>query len=104
MILHAVFFKMKSDAETQAINELNAAIARLQDVIPGIVSYHWGPSCSPEGFGKGFDAGFVMTFVNAAARDAYLPHPEHKSIQPLVRALVDDAFVYDFDLGDQKLG
>jgi hypothetical protein len=103
MILHAVFFKMKRDAETQAIDELNAAIAGLQDVIPGITSYHWGPSCSPEGLEKGFDAGFVMTFVNAAARNAYLPRPEHLAVQPMVLALVDDVFVYDFDLGDQKL-
>src|SRR4051794_37875553 len=98
MILHAVFFKLKSDAKIHAIDELNAAIAKLQDVIPGITSYHWGPSCSPEGLEKGFDAGFIMTFVNGAARDAYLPHPEHMAVQPMMHALVDDAFVYDFDL------
>jgi hypothetical protein len=95
---------MKCDAETSAIADLNAAIARLKDVIPGIAGYTWGPNCSPEGLDRGFGAGFVMTFVDAAARDAYLPHPEHKAVQPLVRALVDDVFVYDLDLGDSKLG
>jgi hypothetical protein len=45
-----------------------------------------------------------MTFKDIAARDAYLPHPEHQAVQPMVRSLVDDVFVYDFDLGEQQLG
>jgi hypothetical protein len=104
LILHTVFFKFKCDAETAAIEQLNARIARLKDVIPGITSYSWGPNCSPEGLGRGFGGGFVMTFKDVAARDAYLPHLEHQAVQPMVRSLVDDVFVYDFDLGDQQLG
>jgi hypothetical protein len=104
LILHTVFIKFRCDAETAAIEELNANLARLKDVIPGITSYAWGPNCSPEGLGRGFGAGFVMTFVDAAARDAYLPHPEHEAILPMASKLVDEVFVYDFDLGDQQLG
>jgi hypothetical protein len=104
LILHTVFFKFKCDAETESIDNLNATIGRLKDVIPGITSYSWGPNCSPEGLGRGFGSGFVMTFTDAAARDAYLPHPEHQAVQQLVRTVVDDVFVYDFDLGENSLG
>jgi Stress responsive A/B Barrel Domain len=98
-----VFFKFKCDAETEDIEKLSSAIARLKDVIPRITSISWGPNCSPEGLGRGFGGGFVMTFKDIAARDAYLPHSEHQAVQPMVRSLVDDLFVYDFDLGDQQL-
>jgi Stress responsive A/B Barrel Domain len=104
LILHTVFIKFRCDAETAAIEELNASLARLKDVIPGITSYAWGPNCSPEGLGRGFGTGFVMTFTDAAARDAYLTHPEHEAVMPLARPLLDEVFVYDFDLGDLSLG
>jgi len=104
LILHTVFIKFRCDAETTAIEELNASLARLKVVIPGITSYAWGPNCSPEGLGRGFGAGFVMTFTDAAARDAYLTHPEHEAVTPLARPLLDEVFVYDLDLGAQSLG
>jgi Stress responsive A/B Barrel Domain len=103
LVLHTVYFKMKCDAEPAAIEQLNTSIAHLRDVIPGITSFSWGPNCSPEGLGRGFGTGFVMTFKDVPARDAYLPHPEHQAVLPLVRSLVDDVFVYDFDLGDNGL-
>jgi hypothetical protein len=41
------------------------------------------------GYGRGYTHGFCMTFVDAAARDAYLPHPEHREVWTSVSAIVD---------------
>jgi hypothetical protein len=39
-----------------------------------------------------------VTFTSAAARDAYLPHPEHKKFGDLLnqRGVVEGVFVVDF--------
>ncbi len=41
--------------------------------------------------------GFVITFADAAARDAYLPHPAHVAVQPLVRAVAAEVLVFDLE-------
>jgi len=38
---------------------------------------------------KGFTHGFCMTFADAAARDVYLPHPEHERVKALVLQVLD---------------
>ena len=39
-----------------------------------------------------------MTFAGAAARDAYLPHPEHlRVLAELMEPVVQDALVFDFE-------
>jgi hypothetical protein len=63
----------------------------LSESIDGIEDYVSGANMSPEGLNQGFTHGFVMTFKDAAARDAYLPHPEHErfkaSLQPHLESL-----------------
>ena len=46
---------------------------------------------------QGYDLGFVFTFTDAAARDAYLPHPAHVAVQPLVRAVAAELLVFDLE-------
>ncbi len=40
----------------------------------------WGPDTSPEGLGRGYGYVFSIDFPTAAARDAYLEHPDHKAL------------------------
>ena len=53
---------------------------------------------SPEKKNLGFTHVYVLTFENAAARDAYLPHPEHRKFGQLLGKLgvLEDAFVVDY--------
>ena len=78
MIRHCVFVKFHadvSDAEKQGIyDKLNG----LRDIVPGIVAASFGPNVSPEGKNRGFDDGFTMDFVDAAARDVYVDDPDHR--------------------------
>lgn len=49
-------------------------VQALRGKIPGIVSFEHGVNNSPEKKNLGFTHVYLMTFENAQARDAYLPH------------------------------
>ncbi len=80
MIRHVVLLKFRRDVTPQRIDGLLAEVAALKDKIGGILSVSGGANNSPEGLEKGFAHGFVVDFADAAARDAYLPHPEHVKV------------------------
>jgi Stress responsive A/B Barrel Domain len=97
VITHIVLFESKPHTSAGPVETLRQALADLVGVIPGLTSFAWGTNVSPEGKGQGFDLGFVMEFDRPASRDAYLPHPAHVAVGPLVRAVADDVLVYDLE-------
>jgi Stress responsive A/B Barrel Domain len=98
MVRHVVVFKYKADSSEAHIETLTKAFASLQEKIPGILSFEHGVNNSPEGKNLGFTHVYVLTFENEAARDTYLPHPEHQNfIDMLVQSgIFEDAFVVDY--------
>ncbi len=88
-VKHVVLLKLKSNTSSSRIHELFAALAGLQQKIPGIVDFCWGPYSSHEGLNKGFSHGFIMTFANEAARDGYLPHPDHEVVKAMILPELD---------------
>lgn len=102
MIRHIVLVKFKgsvSAAEREAIyDDLRA----LRGKIDGLIADQYGSNVSPEGLGKGFADGFTMDFRDAAARNAYLIHPDHQAAgAKLVAALdggLDGLVVFDLEL------
>jgi hypothetical protein len=99
-VKHIVVFKYKSTATPGQIAEVTAAFKDLKDKIPGIVSFEYGINNSPENLNKGFTHIYLLTFTNAAARDAYLPHPEHRKFGELLGRLgvLEEPFVVDFEV------
>lgn len=89
MITHIVLLRLKQHLPAKDVERVFDALAGLQSKIPGLLSYSAGPYSSPEGLHKGFTHGFVMTFRDAAARDAYLPHPEHEKVKVIVFEALD---------------
>lgn len=89
MITHVVLLRIRKAASKTEIERVFAELAALRTRIPGLLSFSGGAYSSPEGLHKGFTHGFVMTFADAAARDAYLPHPEHEKVKKLVLAVLD---------------
>ncbi len=81
MIRHVVLVRFKPDADT---SKIFAALKALQGKIEGIVSISAGADTSPEGLQRGNTHGFTVDFVDAAARDAYLPHPEHRHVGAMI--------------------
>jgi hypothetical protein len=101
MIHHLVLFRLRADATPAQIDDAFRQLAGLKDKIPGILSFSGGAYSSPEGLHKGYTHGFAMTFTDAAARDAYLPHPEHEVVKKVVFALLDGGLdgvvAFDFE-------
>jgi hypothetical protein len=99
MIRHIVIFKYSSDATPEKVQHIHDAFRALQDRIPGIVGFEAGVNNSPENLNKGFTHVFQLTFADAAARDAYLPHPEHKAFGETLRGtgILEDVFVIDYE-------
>jgi len=97
-VRHLVVFKYKPDATPDQIAEATQAFKGLKNKIPGIVSFEHGKNISPEHKDLGFNYVYLITFENAAARDAYLPHPDHDKFGQLLGQLkiVEDVFVVDF--------
>ncbi len=82
-IRHVVLVRFKQDAD---VPKIFTALKSLQAKIPGIVSISTGKDNSPEGLQRGNTHGFTLDFVDAAARDAYLPHPEHQKVGAMIVA------------------
>src|SRR5262245_64678407 len=93
-VRHVVVFKFKPGASPEQIKQVTDAFRELKDKIPGIVSFERGVNNSPEKKNLGFTHVYLLTFTDAQARDAYLPHPEHKKFGALLGRLgvLEDAF------------
>ncbi len=89
MITHMVLLRVRKDVKKSEIDRVFAALAGLKGKIPGLLSFSGGAYSSNEGLQRGFTHGFCMTVPDAAARDAYVPHPEHEKVKKLVLAILD---------------
>ncbi len=97
-VRHVVVFKYKDTATPAQIEEITKAFAALAEKIPGIVAFEHSVNNSPENLNQGFTHVYMVTFVDAAARDAYLPHPEHQAFGKILRSsgIFEGAFVVDY--------
>ena len=97
-VRHIVVFKFKPGSSEAQIKQVTDAFRQLKDKIPGILAFEHGVNNSPEKKNLGFTHVYLLTFKDAAARDAYLPHPEHKKFGELLGRLgvFEDVFVVDF--------
>jgi hypothetical protein len=98
-VRHVVVFRYRDDATEAQIQQVTDAFRALKDKIPGILAFEHGANHSPEGKDQGFDHVYTVTFESAAARDSYLPHPDHAAFGQVLRSsgIFEDAFVVDYD-------
>ena len=103
MVHHVVLFRFRADLAEGEVASLFEALRALRQAIPGISGFQGGAHNSSEGLSQGFTHGFTMTFTDAAARDAYLPHPEHQRVVelllPLLEGGLDGVLTFDFSDG-----
>jgi len=99
-VKHVALMRLKPQVTEAEAEALLAELAALQEKIPGLLDFSSGPYSSSEGLSKGFTHGFVMTFADEAARDAYLPHPDHERVKqriiPLLDGGLDGVVVFDW--------
>jgi len=100
MIRHIVLIKFRPDLAAAQIEEKLQSVVALKGKIGGILSITAGENNSPENLEKGFGHGFVVDFADSAARDAYLPHPEHakvgKSLVEAAEGGIEGVLVFDY--------
>ena len=89
MIRHVVLFKLKSGVDASTLEQVFSALKELPNKIPGIISISAGHDNSPEGLQRGNTHGFTVDFINAAARDAYLPHPAHQVVGKMIVGITE---------------
>ena len=91
-----VIFKFKDSATPAQVKGVEQAFSALPSKIPTIIDYEWGTNVSPENLAQGYTHCFLVTFKNAADRDAYLPHPAHKEFGKVLGPHLDKVLVIDF--------
>jgi hypothetical protein len=100
MITHVVLFRFRSDLPEGSVEAVFAKLRAFRHAIPGITAFQGGVYNSPEGLSQGFTHGFTMTFADAAARDAYLPHPLHQAVVakllPMLEGGLEGVVAFDF--------
>ena len=97
MLEHIVLIRPRSDVDPAAVTALWAELGGLASRVPGIVGLAVGENVSSEGKDRGYTLGFVMTFESRTALEAYLPHPDHVAVVPLVQAVAEDVLVFDLE-------
>ena len=97
-VKHIVFLSFKPGTTESQIEGVFDQLLDISESIPGVEDYVAGPNNSPEGKNQGFTHAFIMTFTDGAARDAYLPHPDHLKFTEAALPLVASVAVVDFEL------
>ena len=97
MIEHIVLMKLKEGVTEAQTQELLDGLKKLKEMVPGMLEVSGGYDNSPESKNADFTYGFIVRFRDAAARDGYVPHPEHQKLaKTLVRPIADDVLVFDY--------
>ena len=96
VVRHVVLFKFKDGASVEQVKAVEEKFRALKSKIPQIQDLEWGTNVSPENHAQGFSHCFFLTFKDAAARDAYLPHPAHKEFGASLGPVLDKVLVVDY--------
>ena len=100
MLTHVVLFRFRSNPPEGSVEAVFEELRGFRQAIPGLTGFQGGVYNSPEGLSQGFTHGFTMTFADAAARDAYLPHPLHQAVVakllPMLDGGLDGVLAFDF--------
>jgi len=94
-VIHVVLVRWRADADAGAREAVRDGVRGLRTAVPGVLSLEEGESVSPEGLEQGNDYAFVVTFLDATARDAYLPHPTHLEVAGAIGRTAARVTVFD---------
>lgn len=98
MIKHIVFWKMKEMSAQErdtALAGLKKGFEALHGVIPGLLRIEFGVDFlrSPQSS----DFALYCEFESRAALDVYQAHPAHQAMVPMVREVIVERRVVDYD-------
>lgn len=93
---HVVMFKYKEGTSAEDMAKVMRAFLDLKSKVDVIVDVEAGSDVGVENLSKGFQHCFIVSFADAAGRDAYLPHPAHKEFVAFLQPYLEDVHVIDF--------
>lgn len=96
MIRHILLIKFKTLAKASEINRLKACFESMPSHVEGVHSVEWGLNNSPEGKNKAYTHAVLMSFVDEAGRQNYLPHPKHEQLKLIFGPILEDLVVFDY--------
>ncbi len=77
MIRHVVMLNLADDGDLAAVMQ---GLAKLVGQIDGYIGFEHGPNIDAEGKTPDYPYGFVCTFRDRAALDAYAADPRHQAL------------------------
>lgn len=101
-IIHVVLVRWAATAAPDVLDRFEAAAHVVRETIPGVLEVVHGPSVSVEHLEQGYDHALHVRFADAAARDAYLPHPAHAPLAELIVANAERFVVFDLAVDDAR--
>jgi len=96
LLRHVVLFGFKATTTPEQIQQIEATFAALPEQIDLIRALEWGTDVSVENLSQGYSHCFLVTFLDEAGRDAYLPHPAHQAFVRLVEPHLAKVCVFDY--------
>ncbi len=93
---HVVLLGFTDDTGPEVIDEVVRRFCALADAIAAIDGFEWGVNASTEGLDHGHSHCFTLTFRSEAARDSYLPHPDHVAFAEFARPHLKTVTVVDY--------
>ncbi|PSL17235.1 Dabb family protein [Shimia abyssi] len=96
VLRHVVMLGFKDGVSEGVVQEIVERFVALKGLVPGIEALEWGVNNSPEGLNNGLSHCFLLDFATEAARDAYLPHPDHAAFADWVGQYVETVTVLDY--------
>ena len=96
VLRHVVLLKFKPEATAEQIAAIETAFCALPKKIDTITDFEWGTDVAPEKRSEGFTHCFLVSFADAAGRDAYLPHPAHQEFVALLKPKLEKVLVVDY--------
>jgi hypothetical protein len=93
-IEHVVLVEWAGE-QAAAAEQADALVDRHLTLIDGIVRADRGTSVSTEQLEGGFHWMLAVRFRDVAARDAYLPHPEHQPVAAFLQSRAHRLVVFD---------
>jgi hypothetical protein len=98
IVRHILLGKFRPEMTAAQFDEIIRRFREMAEKIPGILSFEHGPNNSSEGRDLGMTQVVIITFIDVAARDAYLVHPEHIRFSAWLGAvnLIEDLVIVDF--------
>lgn len=97
-VKHIVLLKFKEGTSEELIGKFFEDLLDISESVTGVEDYVSGANCSPEEKNQGMTYGFITTFTDAAARDAYLASPDHERYKALEAGVVESSVVFAFEV------